>query len=291
MDFVNWLSLQEALALKGSYKGSIFQRLVAASYMIASSEEPGARAAYEDLQRKIGRQYNFLKSRWVMNPTMDDPYKSMRQMTQAINTQKAAGIKKPVVNVYAEKPGPDADSNKRDHPAWDNETNVRGRGVHDIISHYAGQHPFSARGEYGAYNRHLKTLCNPDQVKAGKCLAAQAMFTEVVAQTSCYYVYGDYPPQKMIILSDFDHAYVGRLAADSPLNKYFVLLGKELKLAPGFDWEEFKKEFPVLALELSKQQTGLKVHLQPITPEEVALTGLKAQVPPGRMTVMRVAGR
>jgi len=274
MDFAAWLNLQESLALKGSYKGTIFQRLVAASFMIAPNEEPGAKAAFEDLRRKIGRQYDFLSTKWNMHPTMDDPYKSMKQMTQNINAQKAAGIKKPLVKVYAEKPGPDADPNKQDHPAWDNETNVRGRGVHDIISHYAGQHPFSARGEYGAYNRHLKTLCNPDQVKAGKCLAAGAMFTEVVGQTSCYYIYGDYPPQKLIVLDDFDHANVGRLAPNSPLNKYFILENKSLNLSPDFDWQEFKGEFPKLALEITKQQSGLKVGLQPITPDEVATAGL-----------------
>lgn len=48
-----WL---ETLAFKGSYRGSVFQRLVAGEYQIAPTDDPAARPAYEDLRRKIARQ-------------------------------------------------------------------------------------------------------------------------------------------------------------------------------------------------------------------------------------------
>ena len=75
--------------------------------------------------------------------------------------------------VYAEPPGPEGDTSQQGHPVYSNDQNVMIRGVHDAIAHLGGDHPFSApEGEYGAYNRHLKTLCNVQDAKAGSCLAA-----------------------------------------------------------------------------------------------------------------------
>lgn len=210
MKFINWMLLHEALALKGDYEGSIFQRLVAAVYKLAPTSEPDAIPAFKDLAKKIYRQSQFLASKYEMKPSQEDLYPSMKAMTQDIQRQLQRGTKKPVLHVYAEPPAMDDKENKG-HPVFSNEENVIQRGVHDLIAHYFGQHPFSARGEYAAYNRHLKTLCNPKQVKSGNCLAAQAMFSEVVAQTSYYYVYQSYADQKAVILHDFDHANVGKL--------------------------------------------------------------------------------
>lgn len=267
MRFKEWLDLQETLALKGSYKGGIFQRLVAAKYMLAPVAEWEAIPAFEELARKIQRQSDFLASKYQMEPTDDDPYASMKQMTQGIRAQQTAG-KKPVVKVYAEPPQM-LGKKKAGHPVFSNEEIVTQRYVHDVIAHYFGQHPFSARGEYSAYNRHLKTLCNSDQVRSGKCLAAKAMFTEVVAQTSCYYVYGQYVDQKAIILHDFDHYLVGQLAPESPLNRYFVVESKQLMLRPNFNWEEFAANESELATELLRQNDfPSKARLEPIAPQE-----------------------
>jgi hypothetical protein len=171
-------------------------------------------------------------------------------------------VKKPVIPVYAEPPQLDGQKGGG-HPYFSNDDNVTQRGVHDIIAHYAGQHPFSARGEYGAYNRHLKTLCNPAQVKAGQCLAAKAMFTEVVAQTSYYYIYGGFSDQKMILMDDFDYANVGLLAPTSPLNAFFMVEGKTMAIRPDFSWDRFATEHSDLAMELLRQEEKNK-KLEPI---------------------------
>lgn len=267
MNFQQWFkitsewNLNEVLALKGNYKGNIFQRLVAAQYMISPTLDPEAIPAFEDLKQKITRQSQFLKSKFDMYHTKTDPYSSMKIMTQDIDKQKSSGIKRPRVPVYAAPPA-------SGHPFFTNDDNVMQRGVHDIISHYFGQHPFSARGEYAAYNRHLKTLCNQDQAKSGKCLAAKAIFTEVVAQISVHYIYGDYAKQKVVILNDFDHYYVGRLNPVSILSKLFVEKGKTLMPANNFTWERFHRVRPALAEEMKRQEDPQQVQgnvpLQPI---------------------------
>ena len=256
LDFNLWMKT-EGLALKGSYKGNIFQRLVAAKYMLAPDFEESARIPFEDLKRKILRQSEFLSSKFVMKPTQDDPYSSMKSMTQDIDKQKASGIK-PIVPAFAEPPAMSGQK-QGGHPMLTNDENITQRWVHDIIAHYYGQHPFSARGEFSAYNRHLKTLCNRDQVKSGQCPAAKAMFTEVVGQISCYYVYGNYVDQKAVILEDFDHYNIGALNPSSPLNNYFELSNKELKKKDDFNWQEFSNHFPALSKELWNQGNFKKV--------------------------------
>lgn len=253
MKFSDWLNLDETIALKGDFKGNIFQRLVAAQYKLAPTQQSEAIPAFQELARKISRQQEFLSSKFQMNPTQDDPYPSMKAMTQDIDKQRAMGIRKPIVPVYSEPPAMDG-KQQGGHPIFSNDDNVKQRGVHDIIAHYYGQHPFSARGEYGAYNRHLKTLCNTEQLIAGKCLAAKAIFTEVVAQISYFYIYGTYVDQKAVILDDFDHARVGLLSTSSPLNAFFEVQGKVMSVKPDFSWDDFSINYGDLAMELIQQE-------------------------------------
>lgn len=244
MRFKVWL---ENLAIKGNYKQSVFQQLVAARYMLAPTVEPNAVAAFRDLEAKVVRQNEMLKSRFNMRPTTDDPYKSMKDMTRQINAQKASGVRRPEVRVF---------SGGTKHPVFADETNVMFRGVHDTIAHFAGQHPFNARGEYAAYSRHLKTLCNVDQMKSGGCPAAGALFTEIVGQTSCYYIYGDYPPQKAALLVDFDWYRVGALNPRSGLNNFFELRNKDLLPRVDFDPRRFAQAYPQLVAEMQKQPSS-----------------------------------
>lgn len=266
LDFKKYI-ITETLALKGSYKGTIFQRLVAAKYMLSPQIEQSAIPAFQELGKKIERQNEFLKSKFTFEPTTDDPYNSMKSMTQSIDHQRRAGVKRPFVKVYDSPPK--LGTAGAGHPIYSNDQNTIQRGVHDVIAHYFGQHPFSARGEYGAYNRHLKTLCNQNQAKSGGCLAAKAMFTEVVAQTSCFYVYGNYVEQKAIILEDFDHYHIGALHPTSPLTKYFELSNKQLIKKPDFDEDSFLSENTQLATELLNQTKGKPLtKLQPIFSQE-----------------------
>lgn len=122
------------MALKGNYKGNLFQRLVAAKYQLAPSLDHRAIPAFEDLKKKIGRQGEFLGSKFQMKPTQNDPYHSMKAMTVDVDRQRQAGIKKPVIPVYAEPPAM-MGQEKGGHPLFTNDDNVTQRGVHDIIAH------------------------------------------------------------------------------------------------------------------------------------------------------------
>lgn len=263
LGFKNWL-LDETLALAGSYKGGVFMRLVAASYKLAPVSDPAARPAFEELARKMDRQNAFLRHYYRFIPSSGDHYNSLKQLRRSIDAQRQAGKRRADMYVYAEPPGPEGDASQQGHPVFSNDQNVLIRGVHDAIAHLGGNHPFSARGEYGAYNRHLKTLCNVQDARAGKCLAAAALFTEIVGQTSYYYVYGQFAPQKAVFLPDFDFYNVGLLAPSSRLNAFFVLQNKDLVCRPDFDPEAFAREFPALSQELARQVGGPKVRLAAI---------------------------
>ena len=263
LGFKEWL-IHETLALAGNYKGGVFQRLVAATYKLAPISDPAARPAFEELARKMTRQNDFLRHDFNFIPSSGDHYDSLRQLRRSIDAQRQAGKRRADMYVYAEPPGPEGDVKQQGHPVFSNDTNVMVRGVHDAIAHLGGNHPFSARGEYGAYNRHLKTLCNAQDARAGRCLAAAALFSEIVGQTFYFYVYGQYAPRKAIFLPDFDFYHVGLLAPSSRLNAFFVVQGKDLVCRPDFDPEVFAKEFPALSQELSRQVGGPKVSLADI---------------------------
>jgi hypothetical protein len=265
LGFMNWL-LDETLALAGTYKGGGVQRLVAASYKLAPVSDPAARPAFEELARKMDRQNDFLRHDYRFVPSSGDHYASLKQLRRSIDAQRQAGKRRADMFVYSEPPGPEGNAAQQGHPVFSNDTNVMIRGVHDAIAHLGGNRPFSARGEYGAYNRHLKTLCNVQDARAGRCLAAAALFTEIVGQTSYFYVYGLFAPQKAVFLNDFDIYNVGLLAPSSRLNAFFVVQGKDLVCMPDFDADVFAREFPALSEELSRQAGGPKVGLAAIPP-------------------------
>jgi hypothetical protein len=260
LGFKNWL-LDETLALAGNYKGGVFQRLVAAAYKLAPVGDPAARPAFEELARKMARQNDFLRHDYRFVPSSGDHYSSLKQLRRSIDAQRVSGKRRADLFVYAAEPGPEGDVSQQGHPVFSNGQNVMIRGVHDAIAHLGGNHPFSARGEYGAYNRHLKTLCNVQDARGGKCLSAAALFTEIVGQTSYFYIYGQFAPQKAVILTDFDHWNVGLLAPSSKLNGFFVVQNKDLVCRPDFDAEVFAREFTALAQELGRQVGGPKVRL------------------------------
>jgi hypothetical protein len=67
MKFAQWLKIDETLALKGDYKGSIFQRLVAAKYKLASGEEAKSLVSQlKDLTKEKKRLED------ILNPKIDN---------------------------------------------------------------------------------------------------------------------------------------------------------------------------------------------------------------------------
>lgn len=253
--------LNESLALKGDYKGGIFQRLVAAVYQTMPLYTESHRYAWEELIDKFSRQKEFLSREFEMVKATEDPYPSSKAMSRDIKKQQAEGKGRVKVKTFAEEPSgaKDDEAAFQGHPVFSNDENVDVRFVHDVIAHFYGSHPFSARGEYAAYNRHTKTL-------GVNTAATQALFTEVVAQTSCYYVYGDYVEQKATLMTNyFNPTKVGALAENSPFNRYFELVDKELVKKKDFDGEKFLREFPKIGRELIRQER-LKASLTPLEP-------------------------
>ena len=257
--FKDWF-YNEGLAIAGDYKGGLFQRLVAASYHLAPVMDSSVEPAWIELARKLQRQNEFLRHKFNFIPSSGDHYSSMKQLKQSIDAQRATGQKKADMFVYAEPPGPEGEEERQGHPIWSNDTNVMVRGVHDAIAHLAGNHPFSARGEYAAYNRHAKTLCNVQDAKAGKCMAVHALFTEIVGQTSFYYIYGKFPPQKVAFLNDFDHYNVGLLSSASGLNAFFEYQNKNLVAKQDFNPQIFQEKFPQLNEVLQGQRKRRKLN-------------------------------
>lgn len=94
-----------------------------------------------------------------------------------------------------------------EHAAWSPEENWQFRAVHDYMTHFAGEHDFTLRGEISAYNRHVKTI---------PPAARPALFTEVVGQVCTYYFLGEkFGPQKVAFLYGFDYVNVGRVDKDA----------------------------------------------------------------------------
>ena len=114
----------ETLALAGSYKGGVFQRLVAASYKLAPVSDPAALPAFQELARKMARQNDFLRHDYRFIPSSGDHYASFRQLRRSIDAQRQTGKRRADMYVYAEPPGPEGDTSQQGHPVYSNDQNV-----------------------------------------------------------------------------------------------------------------------------------------------------------------------
>lgn len=254
------MKLQEGHKIKGGYRGNYYQRLVAAMYRLTPNapEDPEVREGYEQLWMQIVRQLKMARSDYEMRFSQEDPFASFKALKKSIDDQRKAGVRRPVITAYAPEKGlgPNADPSQKGHPFWNKQQDAIFGWVHDAMSHLKGNHPFTARGEYSAYLRHMSMMSDPETMRAGKSVIAKVLFTEVVGQTSYYYIYGDFPPQKAMILRDFDHYNIGWLAKDSPLNSLFVYDGgkKDLLPVPGISVRDLDRARPGLTEEWLTQE-------------------------------------
>jgi hypothetical protein len=99
------------------------------------------------------------------------------------------------------------------HPVWSVEENIVFRSVHDYIVHIRGGNEFGMRGEYKAYNLHMKLA--PDA-------ALPALFTEIVGQVSVALVENIFPIQKIGILQGFNFKQLGEVDGYSVINKKLI---------------------------------------------------------------------
>ena len=107
-----------------------------------------------------------------------DPYKTAVDMFQAIELNRFQ-----VSNLFCE------------HPLWTPAENIAFRIVHDRYGHYGlsgdNKSGFSWHGELAAYE---------SQSRFHSPIAQRALFTEIVGQTACFSLTGEFPDQKAILL-------------------------------------------------------------------------------------------
>jgi len=260
---MNFKLFLEKMSISGSPDGTIYQRLVSASYMIMPKVTEEGKKASEELAEKIQNQYNQLSKKYDFvrsDDTVNADYQDTEDIAQDINRQRQQGVVSPKVKVFDQE---------HNHPVLSPDSNYKLRAVHDMIAHYPkikagpkqnfGYSFKTSRGEYCAYNRHLKTIC-PD----ASCLAGKILFTEIIAQTSCYFIYGGFVDQKAVILHDFDHANIGRLSESSGLNRFFIFDQNYKKLIKrnNFNESEFENYDRNLYNELKRQGKVSKIALE-----------------------------
>ena len=166
-----------------------YAKKVGAAYMARPDYEGEYVSSWEALAKHTEKMYKQTLSRIGVEFQDEDPYENFDQM------------KKDVEDTGILKVFKDAS----DHPVWTEEQNWLFRAVHDATIHLAGRgHPFTLRGELGAYNRHYKIVPHA---------ARDALFTEVVGQV-CTFWYRDEKfdfPQKICRLWGFDYNNVGTI--------------------------------------------------------------------------------
>jgi hypothetical protein len=78
-----------------------------------------------------------------------------------------------------------------DHPLWTPAENVNFRIVHDVLGHFPVRAAFTWDGEIAACIEHATHLSE---------LAQRALFTECIAQVAYKCVYGEFGPQKVVLV-------------------------------------------------------------------------------------------
>lgn len=131
--------------------------------------------AYAALAQESQQLANVIRGRFIVEEVADpEPYKTAAEMFAA----QDLGFFQ-VSNLFCE------------HPLWTPEENIAFRITHDWFGHYDAKAPFSWKGELAAYY---------SQCRVHSRLAQRALFTEVVGQTACFSLTGEFPEQKAILL-------------------------------------------------------------------------------------------
>ena len=205
MLFENWRGfLNEKLMLKPGPNGwDLYAQLVADAYMAAPKFEQRAVSSFEAMVPFVEKMFNQIQSRVDVEFVDYHPYESAQELRDEVNTTG----KMRIATIDA------------DHEIFDEITNAKFRAIHDYMSHIQAigsrGTEFTLRGEYAAYNTHLKTL---------PPAAAPALFTEVIGQVSTYNMLGDFAEQKICLLDGFDYFNIGVVDGYDIVNKELVKL-------------------------------------------------------------------
>ena len=100
-----------------------------------------------------------------------------------------------------------------EHPVWSVQDNVIFRSVHDYVVHIRGNNEFGLRGEYKAYNLHMKLAPND---------ALPALFTEIIGQVSVAIIKDIFPVQKIAKIEGFDYVKLGNVDGYSVEKKQLI---------------------------------------------------------------------
>ena len=201
--FESWRGfLSEKLMLKPGPNGwDLYAQLVADAYLAAPKLEQRAVSSFEAMVPFIEKMFQRIQSRVDVEFVDYHPYESAQELRDEVNTTG----KMRIATIDAE------------HDVFDEIANAKFRAIHDYMSHVQAigsrGTEFTLRGEYAAYNAHLKTV---------PPVAVPALFTEVVGQVSVYNILGDFAEQKICLLDGFDYYNIGIVEGYNIVNKELV---------------------------------------------------------------------
>lgn len=170
-------------------------QLVAEAYRRAPNRTPEGIRAFTALRDHIDTMFRQIQSRIDVEFVDYNPYETAQEMD--VDVGRARRMR--VSSLF----------NQPDF--FGAERNLKFRAIHDYLAHLKSRPgrgdiaTFDLRGELIAVNRHLALL------RCGS-VAAPALFTEVLGQSCFNIFYGGFPDtQKLVVLSDFDPCYLGRV--------------------------------------------------------------------------------
>lgn len=177
-------------------------------YADAPMLDPKAEAAYRLMREETGRQFDVLTKPTSqgglgvdVSVTSGDPY----------DTFKLSGVRELVDDLNNRRLRVLSTASTGGHPFFTNDQNDMFRAVHDAFGHGATGRGFNRHGEEAAYRSHAR-MYSPE--------ARPAMGAETRAQNAYVNLFGDFGPQKMVMLPE----NMSGLAQYDPTNEALVRL-------------------------------------------------------------------
>lgn len=215
--FENWnkFLIDEKKMLKPGENGwSLYAKLVARAYMDAPVFEQRAAASFAAMEPFVEKMFKRISANVDIEFVDYHAYSNAQELRDDV-------FKNGVMKVAT------IDFDPQEH-VFDTETNTKFRAIHDYMSHVQALGStgteFTLLGELTAYNVHLKTL-SPK--------AWPALFTEVVGQVCTFYALGgEFGPQKIALLPQFDYERLGALTPEGEAQFGYKLDEKRKILVP-----------------------------------------------------------
>jgi hypothetical protein len=154
-------------------------RALAHAYDAMKENDPAAHAAFHEMRRQVGHQYDHLTNKMGVHveSVEHDPYKDVHEMVHDLRQNKRLKV------LSTAATGP--------HGFFSDEDNDKFRAVHDAFGHAATGRSFDRHGEEAAWLAH-------SQMFHGK--AKHAMTSETRGQNSMLIATGNFPAQKTALL-------------------------------------------------------------------------------------------